>query len=75
MAAHKTTTAPVTRHRVRRAARPLHPLVRPDTGQATKLVIRLNSLLAPDGWELRASGFISGRPVYAASRPRAARDG
>jgi hypothetical protein len=56
-------------------ARMAHPLVRPDTGQATKLVTRLNSLLAPDGWELRASGFISGRPVYAASRPRAARDG
>jgi hypothetical protein len=30
-----------------------HPLVQPDTEQATKLVTRLNSLLAPDGWELR----------------------
>lgn len=49
-------------------ARMAHPLVRPDTGQVTKLVTRLNSLLAPDGWELRTSGFISGRPVYAASR-------
>ena len=28
----------------------------------------LNILLAPDGWELRTGGFISGRPVYAASR-------
>jgi len=25
-------------------------------------------LLAPDGWELRTSGFISGRPVYAPVR-------
>lgn len=45
-----------------------HPLVRPNTEQAIKLVTRLNGLLAPDGWELRTSGFISGRPVYVASR-------
>jgi hypothetical protein len=51
-------------------ARMAHPLVRPDTAQAMKLVTRLNSLLAPDGWELRTSGFISGRPVYAASRSK-----
>ena len=45
-----------------------HPLVQPDTDQAARLVAALNTLLAPDGWELRTGGFISGRPVYAASR-------
>lgn len=45
-----------------------HPLVQPDAEQAMKLVARLNSLLAPDGWELRTDGFISGRPVYTAGR-------
>jgi hypothetical protein len=45
-----------------------HPLVRPDTEQAMRLVNHLNSLLAPDGWELRTSGFVSGRPVYAPGR-------
>ena len=45
-----------------------HPLVQPDTEQAVKLVTHLNSLLAPDGWELRTSGFVSGRPVYAPGR-------
>jgi hypothetical protein len=45
-----------------------HPLVQPDTDQAAQLMTTLNSLLAPDGWELRTGGFISGRPVYSASR-------
>ena len=45
-----------------------HPLVRPDTEQAARLVAALNALLAPDGWELRTASFISGRPVYSASR-------
>ncbi|MEX5710568.1 hypothetical protein AB1484_20215 [Parafrankia sp. FMc6] len=45
-----------------------HPLVQPDAAQATNLITRLNALLAPDGWELRTSGFISGRPVYSAAR-------
>jgi hypothetical protein len=45
-----------------------HPLARPDTEQAARLVTSLNTLLAPDGWELRTSGFISGRPVYTPSR-------
>jgi len=49
-------------------ARMAHPLAQPDTEQAVKLITHLNSLLAPDGWELRTSGFISGRPVYAAAR-------
>ena len=45
-----------------------HPVVQPDTGKAMGLVTRLNSLLSPDGWELRATGFVSGRPVYAPVR-------
>jgi hypothetical protein len=45
-----------------------HPLVQPDTDQAALLIAALNNLLVPDGWELRTGGFISGRPVYAASR-------
>jgi hypothetical protein len=45
-----------------------HPLVQPDTEEVTKLITRLNALLAPDGWQLRTSGFISGRPVYTAAR-------
>jgi hypothetical protein len=45
-----------------------HPLVQTDTEQAARLVTGLNSLLTPDGWELRTGGFISGRPVYSAYR-------
>ncbi|HYB48114.1 MAG TPA: hypothetical protein VED20_12255, partial [Streptosporangiaceae bacterium] len=45
-----------------------HPLAQPDTEQAMRLVTRLNGLLAPDGWEMRTNGFISGRPVYAPVR-------
>jgi hypothetical protein len=45
-----------------------HPLVQPDTEQAARLVAALNVLLAPDGWELRTGSFMSGRPVYSASR-------
>src|SRR5215472_180977 len=45
-----------------------HPLVQPDTEQAVRLVTQLNRLLGPDGWELRTSGFVSGRPVYAPGR-------
>ena len=51
-----------------------HPLVQPDTEQAMKFITRLNNVLAPDGWELRADGFISGRPAYAAARTQPARD-
>ncbi len=44
------------------------PLVQPDIEQAVRLVTHLNGLLGPDGWELRTSGFVSGRPVYAPGR-------
>ncbi len=45
-----------------------HPLVQPDAEQAARLVAALNVLLVPDGWELRTGSFMSGRPVYSASR-------
>ena len=45
-----------------------HPLVQPDTDLAARLIAALNTLLAPDDWELRTVGFVSGRPVYAAAR-------
>src|SRR6266568_900116 len=45
-------------------ARTVHPEVQADTGIAARDVDELNRLLAPDGWMLRASEFISGRPVY-----------
>ena len=47
-----------------------HPVVQPDTGKAMALVTRLNSVLSPDGWELRATGFISGRPCTRRSGSR-----
>lgn len=45
-----------------------HPVVQPNTEKAMSLVTQLNSLLSPDGWELRATEFISGTPVYTAAR-------
>jgi hypothetical protein len=46
----------------------VHPAVQPNTDNAVSLVGRLNRLLSPDGWVLRATGLISGRPVYSAAR-------
>ncbi|MEU2717959.1 Shedu anti-phage system protein SduA domain-containing protein [Streptomyces sp. NPDC007205] len=43
----------------------VHPKVQPDVDHASQLVAKLNRLLGPDGWTLRAFKFISGRPVYA----------
>ncbi len=40
-----------------------HPVVQPDTGKAMGLVTRLNSLLSPDGWELRATKLVIVRTV------------
>lgn len=45
-----------------------HPVVQPDTGTAVSFAGRLNTFLSPDGWELRATQFVSGRPVYSAVR-------
>jgi len=45
-------------------ARTVHPEVQTNTDLAARDVDELNKLLAPDGWMLRATEFISGRPVY-----------
>jgi AbiJ N-terminal domain 3 len=45
-------------------ARMVHPEVQPDTDLAARQVDALNRLLGPDGWRLRASEFLSGRPIY-----------
>ncbi|MDH6110106.1 hypothetical protein P3T36_005832 [Kitasatospora sp. MAP12-15] len=49
-------------------ARMVHPEVAADVEEATGRVEELNRLLAPDGWSLRPSAFISGRPMYAPVR-------
>jgi len=42
----------------------VHPVVRPDSGAARKLVDAYNLELAKDGWSLVAVRQISGKPVY-----------
>lgn len=42
----------------------VHPVVRPDESQVSKLVRSYNSILEPDGWRLVQSGSISKRPTY-----------
>jgi hypothetical protein len=49
-------------------AETLHPVVRRDEEECTKLARELNERLRPDGWELAESGSISGHPLYAAHR-------
>jgi len=44
----------------------VHPLVRPDTDEARRLVTEFNEELARDGWELYEKRQLSGRPVFAA---------
>ncbi|MDH6502416.1 hypothetical protein M2156_008726 [Streptomyces sp. SAI-149] len=46
-------------------ARFVHPEVQPDADHSSQRVAKLNRLLGPDGWTLRAFKSISGRPVYA----------
>jgi hypothetical protein len=45
-------------------AETVHPVVRPNTAEACKMVEEYNSLLAADGWEICAVKEISGKPVY-----------
>ncbi|MER7684941.1 Shedu anti-phage system protein SduA domain-containing protein [Streptomyces sp. NPDC097610] len=45
-------------------ARVVHPEVAAGVDEAIKHVEKLNSLLAPDGWGLRSSKGLSGRPLY-----------
>lgn len=47
-------------------AETLHPVVRPDQEELTRLITIYNEHLRHDGWEIREVGEISGRPVYAA---------
>jgi hypothetical protein len=42
----------------------LHPIVRPDVGEANRLVGLFNEKLAGDGWALIATKEISGRPIF-----------
>jgi hypothetical protein len=41
-----------------------HPVVRPDTEEALKMVQEYNSLLAADGWEIYKVKEISERPIF-----------
>ncbi|GLX39595.1 hypothetical protein Sros01_56680 [Streptomyces roseochromogenus] len=45
-------------------ARLVHPEAQPDVDHSSQRAERLNHLLGPDGWALRAFEFLSGRPVY-----------
>jgi hypothetical protein len=42
----------------------VHPIVRPDTEEARKMVEEYNSLISIDGWEIHPVKEISGKPVY-----------
>jgi AbiJ N-terminal domain 3/TIR domain len=42
----------------------VHPLVTPDAERINKLVVLFNDALKNDGFSMRASGQISGRPLY-----------
>ncbi|MFJ2110261.1 serine/threonine protein kinase [Streptomyces microflavus] len=46
----------------------LHPAVRTDTGEVARLLVLVNGLLAPDGYELAETRTVSGHPVYEARR-------
>jgi hypothetical protein len=46
----------------------VHPVVRPDPGEARKLADAYNKELSSDGWSLGEVRQISGRPVFAASK-------
>jgi len=45
----------------------LHPVVLPDDKQVSETLLEFNKALAPDGYELIVSSYISGRPVYTAA--------
>lgn len=53
---------------VRFLAEMVHPVVRSDEDEVTKLVTELNRHLRPDGWQLQAASYLSGRSVYAGTR-------
>jgi hypothetical protein len=53
---------------VRFLAETVHPIVRPDTDEARKIVGAFNHELAADGWMLAEVKKISERPVFAGQR-------
>jgi hypothetical protein len=46
----------------------IHPIVRPDPGEAAKVCEMMNTVLRREGWELAESKQIAGRPVYVPRR-------
>jgi hypothetical protein len=44
----------------------VHPMARPDSDEARRLVAEFNEELARDGWEIYEKRQLSGRPVFAA---------
>jgi hypothetical protein len=46
----------------------VHPLVRPEAGEAKAMVRSFNERLAHDGWQLVVAGEMSGRPVFKGQR-------
>ncbi|MGW9398655.1 abortive infection family protein [Streptomyces sp. NPDC055642] len=46
-------------------AQMVHPVVCADPGESADMVAEFNRLLQPDGWTLKPSKQLSGRPVYA----------
>jgi hypothetical protein len=46
----------------------VHPIVRPDTEEARKLVDVYNKELAPDGWGLVVVKEVSGKPIFGAQQ-------
>lgn len=53
---------------VRFLAETVHPVVRSDEDEVTKLVTELNRQLRPDGWRLQAASYLSGRAIYSGTR-------
>jgi hypothetical protein len=49
-------------------AQVVHPVVQPNVERAAEIVSALDSFLAVDGWTLKQSKEMSGRPVYAPAR-------
>jgi hypothetical protein len=46
----------------------VHPVVRSDEDEVSKLVAEFNRQLRPDGYQLKPATYLSGKPVYAGAR-------
>lgn len=46
----------------------VHPVVRPDQDEVTRIVEKINHFLAPDGYRLEPGGHLSGRPIFKSSQ-------